>query len=58
MDEIKLGDVVYLNSDPRVRMTVQGASTVPDKVVCMWFHDLELRSGKFNKLALTKVVKK
>jgi len=58
MEEIKLGDVVCLKSDPFVKMTVQGDSKIQGQVVCVWFHDLELRSGEFNKSALTKGVEK
>ncbi len=58
MEEIKLGDVVCLKSDPFVKMTVEGDSISQDCVICVWFHDLELRSDSFNKSSLTKVVEK
>lgn len=57
-DEIKRGDVVHLNSQPGLKMTVDGDAATSGCVICVWFNGAELRSGQFDKLSLTKTLVK
>ena len=53
-NQIKLGDVVTLKSDPSVRMTV-GKYGKGDNVICYYFLLLEIREFEIAPEALVKV---
>lgn len=56
MEELKIGSVVYLNSDRNMNhlMTINGQSADgKDYWYCVWFRGQELVGGSFHKDALT-----
>jgi uncharacterized protein YodC (DUF2158 family) len=55
-DEIKVGDIVYLNSggpDMTVEKTYHGAGG-EERATCQWFEGTKLQSGTFSVSALKK----
>jgi uncharacterized protein YodC (DUF2158 family) len=52
-EELKTGDVVYLNSSPNLLMTV-GRIDDNEVATCVWFHDYEVREETFYVKTLTK----
>lgn len=56
--KFKRGDVVHLNSNPEIRMTVRTVDRNTGTVVCNWFDPGRiLLGGKFDGDCLTLVVK-
>ncbi|MFZ4928497.1 YodC family protein [Chryseobacterium sp. Mn2064] len=53
--EFKIGDTVYLKSDARTIMTINGASAKGDGYYeCVWFSQELLQIGHFHKDTLVK----
>lgn len=57
--EIKIGDIVHLNSDLKrtILMTVNSNGASSSYLSCVWFGGYELKTATFNKAALTKIDK-
>jgi uncharacterized protein YodC (DUF2158 family) len=51
--KFKVGDVVVLNSEPNIRMTV--VDILAGDVLTLWFSGYELTRGQFPEAALTVV---
>ena len=55
MNEIKIGDIVTLKSDPSLKMTIGDYVNQPDHfVVCFYFVNGEIRQFNIHKEALQK----
>jgi uncharacterized protein YodC (DUF2158 family) len=53
MDELKVGDVVHLKSDPYTKMTIEKVGK--NDAICVWFHELEIRRDRFSLAAIKRV---
>ncbi len=54
MEEFNTGDVVFLNGDPKVQLTVENIDASGDVVVVWFDQDDELQREGFNPLMVHK----
>ena len=57
-EELKVGDVVFLNSEPDILMVVSGVGTTEDPdYYCVWFDaDKRINSIGFSRKMITKAI--